>query len=62
MAATVRRIVVEIIDMFFDQPHESVRNASANAFIQLMEHCFVNKRYGLDNKKAKDLVFQPLFD
>lgn len=33
VAATVKRIVVGIIDIFFDQSHESVRNACFNAFV-----------------------------
>ena len=57
VATTVKRIVVGVIDMFFDQSHESVRNACVNTFIQLMECCFIDKRYGPDNKRAKDLVF-----
>lgn len=30
--------------------------------ILLLESCFIDKRYGPDNKKAKDLILQPLFD
>ena len=29
---------------------------------EILENCFVNMRYGKDNKKAKDLIFQPLFE
>ena len=41
VAKTVKRIVVAIIEMFFDQSHEMVRAECAKTFIELIESCFV---------------------
>ena len=41
VAKTVKRIVVAIIEMFFDQSHEMVRAECAKTFIELIENCFV---------------------
>lgn len=48
--------------MFFDIENEEVRVQCFKSFENILEYCFVNKRYGMDNKKAKDLIFQPLYD
>ena len=57
VAKTVRRIVTSIKDMFFSESHETVRNEIATTFIAILDNCFENKRYGRENKKAKDLIF-----
>ena len=62
IAKTVKRIVQCMKEMFFDLSHEYVRNACFASFVQILENCFLNMRYGRDNKKAKDLVVQPLFE
>ena len=62
VARTVRRIVSSLKDMFFSETHENVRNEIAATFIAILENCFENKRYGRENKKAKDLIYQPLFE
>jgi len=59
---TVRRIVQSMKEVFFDQNHDNIRNACALSLYEILENCFANKRYGKDNKKAKDLILQPLFD
>ena len=48
--------------MFFSQAHDSIRNEISETLSIILEKCFVNKRYGYENKKAKDLIFQPLFE
>lgn len=62
MAKTVRRVITCMKEMFFDQSHENIRNACFISFFEILENCFINKRYGRENKKAKDLIIQPLFD
>ena len=62
VAKTVKKIVVAMIEMFFDQQDEDLRKECVNTFILLIENCFIDRKYGPNNKKAKDLVFQPLFD
>ena len=62
VAKTVRRVITCMKEMFFDQSHENIRNACFITFFEILENCFVNKRYGRENKKAKDLIIQPLFD
>ena len=61
VAKTVKRVVQTIKEMFFDLSNESVRNAIAISFYEMLENCFINKRYG-ENLKAKDLIFQALFE
>ena len=62
VAKTVKKIVVAIIEMFFDQSNEELRKECVNTFVMLLENCFIDRKYGPNNKKAKDLIFQPLFD
>ena len=62
VSKTVRRVIQSIKEMFFDQSHENIRNACAISMYEILENCFIDKRYGKDNKKASDLIFQPLFD
>jgi hypothetical protein len=61
VAKTVKRVVQTIKEMFFDLSNENVRNAIAISFYEILENCFINKRYG-ENLKAKDLIFQALFE
>ena len=50
-------------ELFFKESHENVRNACAISFQEVLENCFINKRYGKDGSKpAKDLIFGPLFE
>ena len=62
VAKTVKRVVACIKELFFDVAHDNIRNACVLSLYEMLENCFVNKRYGKDNKKAKDLIFQPLFE
>ena len=62
VSKTVKKVISSIKEMFFSETNEKVRVECANAFEAMLEHCFANKRYGVQQKKAKDLVFQPLFD
>ena len=56
IAKTVKRVIQTIKEMFFDLSNENVRNACAISFFEILENCFINKRYA-DNLKAKDLIF-----
>lgn len=62
VAKTVQRIVTCMKEMFFDQSNENIRNACVMSMYEILENCFYEKRYGKDNKKAKDLIFSQLFE
>jgi hypothetical protein len=62
VAKTTKRIVLAMKEMFFSLSHDSIRYEIAETLAIILEKCFLNKRYGYENKKAKDLIFQPLFD
>ena len=62
VSKTVKRVVTSIKELFFDQSHVNVRNACFMSLCEILENCFVNKRYGSQNEKARDLVFQPLYE
>ena len=57
VAKTVRRLVVAMKELFFSETHDSIRHEIAETLSIILEKCFVNKRYGYENKKAKDLIF-----
>lgn len=48
-AKTVRRVVTSMKEMFFDIENDQVRSACYNSFVQMLEQCFLNKRYGKEN-------------
>jgi len=62
VAKTVKRVVQSMKEQFFDQAHDMVRIGVSISLKEMLDYCFENKRYGRDNKKAKDLIFQPLFE
>lgn len=50
-----------MIDLFFQETHDKIRQACEASFREIFESCFVNKRYGKD-RPAKELIFGPLFE
>ena len=62
VSKTVKRVISAMKEIFFDQSHDYIRNAVANSMYEILENCFIDKRYGKDSKKASDLIFNPLFD
>ena len=61
IAKTVNRVVTNIREMFFEDENETVRKSIVDALFTILENCFVDRMYD-GNKKAKDLIFQPLFE
>jgi hypothetical protein len=62
VAKTVRRVVSSIKELFFDQNNANVRNACFMSLCEILENCFANKRIENSNEKARDLIFQPLYE
>jgi hypothetical protein len=62
VAKTTKRIVAAMKEMFFSEPHESLRHEIAETFSIILEKCFLNRRFDFDNKQAKSLILQPLFE
>lgn len=63
VANTVRRVISYMKETFFDQSHDQIRNSVALSMYEILESCFEHKRYGINmDKKAKDLIFGPLFE
>jgi hypothetical protein len=56
ISKTVKRVVVNIREMFFEDESESVRKAIVDTLFTILENCFINRMYE-GNKKAKDLIF-----
>jgi len=48
-------------DLFFMETHDNIRIACAISFQEILENCFVDKKYQKD-KPAKELIFGPLFE
>lgn len=46
LVKTVRRMVITIVDLFFQESHDTVRNACAISLREILENCFVGKRCG----------------
>ena len=60
---TVRRMIQTMKDLFFQESHDNIRNACSISLHEILENCFVNKRYGKDGSKpAKELIFDPIFE
>ena len=62
VAKTVKKVVQSLKEMFFGQSSELIRQELAKTLIGILENCFIQKRYGAQNQRAKDLIIQPLFD
>ena len=45
VANTVRRVITYMRDTFYDQSNEMIRNACAMSMHEILEHCFVNRRF-----------------
>lgn len=56
ISKTVKRVVVNIREMFFEDESESVRKSIVDTLFSILENCFINRMYE-GNKKAKDLIF-----
>jgi len=61
-AKTVKKVIACVKEMFFPETNEKVRAEIGNCFEAMLEFCFAGKRYGVQQKKAKDLIFGPLFE
>ena len=60
---TVRRIVEQMINLFFGEAHDTIRNACTLSFKEILDNCFVDKMYGKEVlKQAKDIIYAPLFE
>ena len=55
ISKTVKRVVVNIREMFFEDESESVRKSIVDTLFSILENCFINRMYE-GNKKAKDLI------
>lgn len=56
VSKTVKRVVVNIREMFFEDESDIVRKAIVNTLYTILESCFIDRKYdGI--KKAKDLIF-----
>ena len=62
VAKTVKKVIQSLKEMFFGQSSELIRQELAKTMICILESCFIQKRYGAQNQRAKDLIIQPLFD
>ena len=56
ISKTVKRVVVNIREMFFEDESESVRKSIVDTLFSILENCFINRMYE-GNKKEKDLIF-----
>ena len=56
IAKTVKRVIANIREMFFEDESESVRKSIVDALFTILENCFIDRMYE-GNKKAKDLIF-----
>ena len=56
ISKTVKRVVVNIREMFFEDENENVRKAIVDTLFTILENCFIDRMYE-NNKKAKDLIF-----
>jgi len=59
---TVKRMLTSMKTLFFQESHDNIRNACAISYSEILDKCFVGKRYGAQNKLARDLVYEPLYD
>jgi hypothetical protein len=52
-----------MIELFFGEAHDTIRNACTLSFKEILDNCFYEKTYGKDEiKQAKDLIYAPLFE
>lgn len=54
---TIKRTLSTMIDLFFQESHENIRNACFISFSEILDHCFVDKKYGKEGKPAAELMF-----
>ena len=59
---TVRKMIQTIIDLFFNESNERIREACADSIREIYENAFVDGKYGKEGKPAKELIFGPIFD
>lgn len=55
LTKTVKRIVSTIIDLFFQESHDNIRNACSISFQEILDNCF-------PNKKSCNVIFTPIFE
>lgn len=52
-----------MIQLFFGEAHDTIRNACTLSFKEILDNCFVDKMYGKEKDKlAKDLIFAQLLE
>lgn len=62
VSKTVRQVIQFMKEVFFDVANDQLRNAIFLSLFQMLEFCFINKKYGSEQKQAKDLIIHPLFE
>lgn len=58
---TVKRLVATMINLFFEESHDKVKNACALSFCEILDYCFDNKACK-GGHKAAPLLTDPLFE
>jgi hypothetical protein len=46
VSKTVSRVVYTIIELFFTEANQNVRDGCVTSLSEILENCFTNKKYG----------------